>query len=117
MEDSKKIINDVTHNDYKWGFTTDIETETAAKGLNEDIVRFISLKKNEPEWLLEFRLKAYKHWLTMKEPTWAHLHHSPIDYNEIIFYAAPKQNQEKKNLNEVDPELIKTFFQVLLLMQ
>ena len=109
MEDSKKIINDVTQNDYKWGFTTDIETETAAKGLNENIVRFISLKKNEPEWLLEFRLKAYKHWLTLKEPTWAHLHHPPINYNEIIFYAAPKQNQEKKNLNEVDPELIKTF--------
>ena len=109
MEDSKKIINDVTQNDYKWGFTTDIETDTAAKGLNENIVRFISAKKNEPEWLLEFRLKAYKHWLTMKEPTWAHLHHPPINFNEIIFYAAPKQNQDKKNLNEIDPELIKTF--------
>jgi Fe-S cluster assembly protein SufB len=109
MDDSKKIINDVTQNDYKWGFTTDIETETAAKGLNEDIVRYISLKKNEPEWLLEFRLKAYRHWLTMKEPNWAHLHHPPINYNEIIFYAAPKQKQQNKDLNEVDPELIKTF--------
>jgi len=109
MEDSKKIINDVTQNEYKWGFTTDIETDTAAKGLSENIVRFISAKKNEPEWLLEFRLKAYKHWLTMKEPNWAHLHHPPIDYNEIIYYAAPRQKKEKKNLNEVDPELIKTF--------
>jgi len=107
MEDN--IINEVTQGEYKWGFTTDIETETAAKGLNEDIVRYISLKKNEPEWLLQFRLKAYKHWLTMKEPNWAHLHHPPINYNEIIFYAAPKQKQQNKDLNEVDPELIKTF--------
>lgn len=107
MEDA--ILNEVTQGEYKWGFTTDIETETAAKGLNEGIVRFISAKKNEPEWLLEFRLKAYRHWLTMKEPGWAHLHHPPIDYNEIIYYAAPKQKQDKKNLDEVDPELIKTF--------
>jgi Fe-S cluster assembly protein SufB len=107
MEDN--ILNEVTQNEYKWGFTTNIETETAAKGLNEDIVRFISAKKNEPEWLLEFRLKAYRHWLTLKEPNWAHLHHPPINYNEIIYYAAPKQKQDKKKLDEVDPELIKTF--------
>lgn len=107
MEDN--ILNEVTQNEYKWGFTTDIETETAAIGLNEDIVRFISAKKNEPEWLLEFRLKAYRHWLTLTEPTWAHLHHPPINYNNIIYYAAPKQKQDKKNLDEVDPELIKTF--------
>lgn len=103
------IINDVTQSEYKWGFITDIETETAAKGLNENIIRYISSKKNEPEWLLEFRLKAYRHWLTMKEPTWAHLNHPPINYDDIIYYAAPKQKQEKKNLNEIDPELIKTF--------
>ncbi|HNW97477.1 MAG TPA: Fe-S cluster assembly protein SufB [Bacteroidales bacterium] len=107
MEDN--ILNEVTQNEYKWGFTTNIETETAAKGLNEDIIRFISSKKNEPEWLLEFRLKAYRYWLTMKEPNWAHLHHPPINYNDIIYYAAPKQKEEKKNLNEVDPELLKTF--------
>ena len=107
MEDN--ILNEVTQNEYKWGFTTNIETETAAKGLNEDIIRFISSKKNEPEWMLEFRLKAYRYWLTMKEPNWAHLHHPPINYNDIIYYAAPKQKEEKKNLNEVDPELLKTF--------
>lgn len=107
MEDD--ILNEVTQNEYKWGFTTDIETDTAARGLNEDIVRFISSKKNEPEWLLEFRLKSYRYWLTMKEPTWAHLHHPPIDYNDIIYYAAPRQRQDKKSLDEIDPELIKTF--------
>jgi Fe-S cluster assembly protein SufB len=107
MEDN--ILNEVTQSEYKWGFTTNIETETAAKGLSEDVIRFISAKKKEPDWLLEFRLKSYKHWLTMKEPTWAHLHHPPINFDEIIFYAAPKQKQDKKNLDEVDPELIKTF--------
>jgi len=109
MEDSNKLLNEVTQSEYKWGFTTDIETETAAKGLSEDIVRFISAKKNEPEWMLEFRLKAYRHWLTMTEPNWAHLHHPPINYQEIIFYAAPKQKINLTNLDEVDPELLKTF--------
>lgn len=109
MEDSNKLLNEVTQSEYKWGFTTDIETETAAKGLNEDIVRFISAKKNEPEWMLEFRLRAYRHWLTMTEPNWAHLHHPPINYQEIIFYAAPKQKINLTNLDEVDPELLKTF--------
>jgi Fe-S cluster assembly protein SufB len=109
MEENNKFLNEVTQSEYKWGFTTDIETETAAKGLNEDIVRFISAKKNEPEWMLEFRLKAYRHWLTMTEPNWAHLHHPPINYQEIIFYAAPKQKINLTNLDEVDPELLKTF--------
>jgi Fe-S cluster assembly protein SufB len=109
MEDSNKLLNEVTQSEYKWGFTTDIETETSAKGLNDDIVRFISAKKNEPEWMLEFRLKAYRHWLTMTEPNWAHLHHPPINYQEIIFYAAPKQKINLTNLDEVDPELLKTF--------
>lgn len=107
MEDS--IINKVTQGEYKWGFTTNIETETAAKGLNEDVIRFISAKKNEPDWLLEFRLKAYRHWLTMKEPTWANLHHPPINFDDIIYYAAPKQTGEKKDIKDVDPELLKTF--------
>jgi Fe-S cluster assembly protein SufB len=109
MEDSNKIINEVTQNEYKWGFTTDIETETAPKGLSEDTVRFISAKKNEPEWMLEFRLKAYRYWLTMREPEWAHLHHPPINYQDIYFYAAPKPKKQVSNLDEVDPELINTF--------
>jgi Fe-S cluster assembly protein SufB len=109
MEDSKKIINDVTHTEYKWGFTTDIEADSAPKGLSEDIVRFISSKKNEPEWLLEFRLKAYRYWLTMTEPNWAHLHHPPINYQDIIYFSAPKQKKQLNNLDEVDPELISTF--------
>ena len=109
MEDSNKIINEVTHNEYKWGFTTDIETETAPKGLSEDTVRFISAKKNEPDWMLEFRLKAYRHWINLKEPTWAHLHHRPINYQDIYYYAAPKQKKQLSTMEEVDPELLSTF--------
>ncbi|MGD0710731.1 MAG: Fe-S cluster assembly protein SufB [Bacteroidales bacterium] len=109
MEDSNKIINEVTHNEYKWGFTTDIETETAPRGLSEDTVRFISTKKNEPDWMLEFRLKAYRYWINLKEPTWAHLHHPPINYQDIYFYAAPKPKKQVSNLEEVDPELLDTF--------
>ena len=109
MEDSNKIINEVTHTEYKWGFTTDIETETAPKGLSEDTVRYISARKNEPEWMLEFRLKAYRYWITMKEPAWANVHHSPINYQDIYFYAAPKPKKQVSNLDEVDPELLKTF--------
>jgi Fe-S cluster assembly protein SufB len=109
MEDSNKIINEVTHNEYKWGFITDIETETAPKGLSEDTVRYISAKKNEPEWMLEFRLKAYRYWITMKEPVWANVHHPPINYQDIYFYAAPKPKKQTSNLDEVDPELLKTF--------
>jgi Fe-S cluster assembly protein SufB len=109
MVSDNNIINDITQGEYKWGFTTNIETETAKIGLSEDTVRYISAKKNEPEFLLEFRLKAYRYWLTMKEPTWAHLHHPPINYQEIIFYAAPKQKTTVGGLDEIDPELIKTF--------
>jgi len=109
MKDSKKIIQDVTQNEYKWGFTTNIDTDTAAKGLSEDTVRFISAKKNEPEWMLEFRLKAYQYWLTLKEPKWAHLQYAPINYQDIIYYAAPKPKKKLSSLNEVDPELIDTF--------
>ncbi len=107
--DSNAILSEVTSGEYKYGFVTDIEMDTAPKGLSEDIVRFISAKKNEPEWMLDFRLKAYRRWLQMEEPTWAHLHHPPINYQEIIFYAAPKQKKELSSLDEVDPELIKTF--------
>jgi Fe-S cluster assembly protein SufB len=108
-KDGNKILDEVTKSEYKYGFYTDIEMDMAPKGLNEDIIRFISAKKNEPEWMLEFRLKAYRHWLTIKEPNWAHLHHPPINYNDIIFYAAPKKKKQLAGLDEVDPELLDTF--------
>ena len=104
-EDKNKIIDEVTSSEYKYGFVTDIEMETAPKGLTEDTIRFISAKKNEPEWLLENRLKAFRHWLTMKEPDWAHVKYPPIDYQDIIYYAAPKKKKELESLDEVDPEL------------
>ena len=94
---------------YKYGFVTDIEMETAPKGLNEEVIRFISAKKGEPEWLLEWRLKAYSHWLTMEEPDWAKLAYDRIDYNDIYYYAAPKTTERPKSLDEVDPELLKTY--------
>ena len=94
---------------YKYGFVTDIEMETAPKGLNEEVIRFISAKKGEPEWLLEWRLKAYRHWLTMEEPDWAKLAYDRIDYNDIYYYAAPKTTERPKSLDEVDPELVKTY--------
>ena len=108
-EEKNNIIDEVTRGDYKYGFYTDIETETTPKGLNEDIIRFISKKKKEPEFFLDFRIKAYRHWLTMKEPRWAHLKYPAIDYQDIIYYAAPKQKPKYESLDEVDPELIDTF--------
>ena len=104
-----KVLQEVTESDYKYGFVSDIENDTAPKGLNEDIIRLISSKKEEPEWLLEFRLKAYRHWLTLKEPDWALLHYPPIDYQDIIYYSAPKKKKELSGLDEVDPELLETF--------
>ena len=101
-------LKNITEKDYKYGFSTDIETETIPKGLNEDIVRLISAKKNEPEWLLDFRLKSFRHWLMLDMPTWAHLDIPEIDYQNIVYYAAPRKNTPK-SLDEVDPELIKTF--------
>lgn len=106
---NNNIIGEVTSSDYKYGFVTDIETEFAPKGLNEDTIRFISSKKEEPEFMLEFRLKAYRHWLTMKAPTWAHLSIPPIDFQDIIYYAAPKHKKQIASLDEVDPELLDTF--------
>ncbi|MCX6259888.1 MAG: Fe-S cluster assembly protein SufB, partial [Bacteroidia bacterium] len=108
-KDQDKIINDVTSGEYKYGFYSDIETEKIPKGLNEDVVRLISKMKNEPEWLLEFRLKSYRHWLTMKMPTWANLKIPVINYQDIIFYAAPKQKASLKSIDEIDPELKRTF--------
>jgi len=94
---------------YKHGFVTDIEQDTVPPGLNEDVIRFISAKKNEPDFLLEWRLQAYRHWLTMTEPKWAHVHYPPIDFQGISYYSAPKQKVAPKSLDEVDPELLKTY--------
>lgn len=104
-----KLIEEVTTSDYKYGFTTDIEQEFAPKGLNEDIVRFISEKKEEPEFMLEWRLKAYRHWLTMKDPSWSKVKFGKIDYQDTYYYAAPKKKPQIGSLEEVDPELLKTF--------
>lgn len=109
QEDSNKIIEDITTGEYKYGFVTDIETEIIPVGLNEDVVRLISQKKNEPEWMLEFRLKAFRYWQTLETPTWAHLTIPKIDYQSISYYAAPKKKDGPKSLDEVDPELLKTF--------
>ena len=106
MSDAKTLINQ----EYKYGFVTDIETESAPKGLNEDIIRFISKKKNEPEFMLQWRLNAYRRWLQMKEPTWSNVSYPPIDYQDIIYYSAPKQKKDgSKNLDEVDKELLETY--------
>ncbi|MFL5132768.1 MAG: Fe-S cluster assembly protein SufB, partial [Microvirga sp.] len=94
---------------YKYGFETEVEMEKAPKGLSEDVIRFISAKKGEPEWMLQWRLDAYKRWLTMKEPAWARVSYDKIDYNDIYYYAAPKKNQAPKSLDEVDPEILKTY--------
>lgn len=104
-----KLIEEVTTSDYKYGFTTDIEQEFAPMGLSEDIVRFISAKKEEPEFMLEWRLKAYRYWLTMKDPMWAKVEFPPINYQETYYYAAPKKKPELASLDEVDPELLDTF--------
>ena len=107
---SPDTIESLATQEYKWGFVTDIEADAIPRGLNEDIIRLISSKKREPEWMLEWRLKAYRHWLTMKEPTWANVHYPPIDYQGIIYYAAPKSKKDApKSLDEVDPELLRTY--------
>jgi Fe-S cluster assembly protein SufB len=109
VTDQDKILSEVTGSEYKFGFHSEIETETIPKGLSEDVVRLISAKKEEPEWLTEFRLKAFRHWQTMKMPTWAHLKIPEINYQDIIYYAAPRQKAKYQNLEEVDPELLDTF--------
>ena len=107
---SPKTIEEFTSKEYQYGFKTDIPTDTIPKGLTEETVRLISSRKNEPEFMLEFRLKAFRHWQKMKEPTWANVHHAPIDYQNISYYSAPKPSKDKlKSLDEVDPELRKTF--------
>ncbi len=103
------LLNEKLSQDYKYGFYTNIEADQAPKGLNEDIIRFISAKKNEPEWMLAFRLKSYRHFLTLTEPTWADVKYPKIDFNDIIYYSAPKKVEKKESLSEVDPELLATF--------
>ena len=109
MEEQKRAIDEFVSKEYQYGFETDIQFETAPKGLNEDIIRFISKKKNEPDWLLEFRLKAYRHFITLKEPHWGKLDYKPIDYQDLYYYVAPKKSEGPKSLDEVDPELLKTY--------
>lgn len=102
-------VEQLAQQEYKWGFTTDIETDTIPRGLTEETVRIISAKKNEPEFMLNWRLKAYKHWLTLKNPEWAYLDYPPIDYQDIIYYAAPSNTPKYNSLDEVDPELLDTY--------
>jgi Fe-S cluster assembly protein SufB len=110
LRETTERVADLAGEKYKYGFVTDIETERAAKGLNEDIVRFISAKKGEPEWMLEWRLDAFQRWKEMTEPTWARVHYPPIDYQDAYYYAAPKSQIEKpKSLEEVDPKLLETY--------
>jgi Fe-S cluster assembly protein SufB len=106
--EAEDTLRNATESEYKYGFVTDIDTDVIQRGLNEDVVRLISQKKGEPDWLLDFRLKAYRHWLTLKMPKWAHLDIPDIDFQAISYYAAPKKNSPK-DLNEVDPQLIDTF--------
>jgi len=109
MNEELNTIEKTVLSDYKYGFYTDIEADEAPKGLSEDTVRFISAKKNEPEWMLEWRLKAFRHWLKMEEPKWANIKYPPINYQDIIFYSAPKQKVKPGSLDEIDPELRRTF--------
>jgi Fe-S cluster assembly protein SufB len=109
LTEQDKILSEVTGSDYKFGFHTQIETDTIPKGLSEEVVRMISAKKNEPEWLTEKRLKAFRHWQTMKMPHWAHLEIPEINYQDIIYYAAPRREAKYQSMDEVDPELLDTF--------
>ena len=108
-EEERKLFDELGSSEYKYGFKTDIDMETFGKGLNEDVIRLISEKKGEPEFLLEWRLQAFHHWKTMEMPDWAHLKLNPIDFQEIIYYAAPKKKKELSSLDEVDDEIIDTF--------
>ena len=107
---STDTINRWATSEYKYGFVTDIEADSAPPGLNEDIIRFISAKKEEPQWLLDWRLKAYRHWLTMKEPTWANVSYPEIDYQKIVYYSAPKRDEDKpQSLDDIDPKIRETY--------
>src|SRR5579872_5799636 len=109
MSTSTQTIEQLASREYKYGFVTDVEQDAIPRGLSEEIVRLISTKKNEPAWLLEWRLKAYRAWRTMVEPTWANVRFGPIDYQRIIYYSAPKRRPALQSLDEVDPEIRRTF--------
>jgi Fe-S cluster assembly protein SufB len=110
MSDEQNSVSDILEeSNYKYGFTTDVESDTFAKGLDEDVVRAISKKKNEPQFMLDFRLKAFAKWKTMKEPEWPNVHYPPIDFQNISYYSAPKQKKVLDSLDEVDPEVMRTF--------
>ncbi|MGH9716460.1 MAG: Fe-S cluster assembly protein SufB [Candidatus Acidiferrales bacterium] len=113
MSSNTDTIRELAQQEYKWGFVTNIEHDSAPKGLNEDIIRFISAKKHEPEFMLEWRLRAYRHWAALEksqaEPKWAHIHYDPIDYQDIIYYSAPKQKPSLNSLDELDPEIRSTY--------
>ena len=114
MSENKKqsedqLLEEVTSSEYKYGFTTDIESDTIQKGLSEEVVRTISEKKNEPQWMLDYRLNAYKTWLTMEEPEWANISYEKPNYQDIIYFSAPKQKPVLDSLDDLDPEMKKTF--------
>src|SRR5712692_4745776 len=109
MSTATETIEGLVQKEYKYGFYTDVEPDSAPPGLNEDIIRLISAKKNEPEFMLEWRLRSYRHWLKMKEPKWQNVHYPPIDYQDMIYYSAPKQKKTLNSLDELDPEILKTY--------
>jgi len=109
MSSSTQTFEQLTRKEYEAGFVTDVESEQIPRGLSEDVVRLISRKKDEPEFMLEWRLRAFRHWLTMKEPSWAFVKYPPIDYQDIIYYSAPKKRTALNSLDEVDPEILRTY--------
>src|SRR5574342_248592 len=110
MAGAAQKLDEIISQEYKHGFVNETQVDEIPKGLNEDIIRMISARKNEPEFMLEWRLKAFRHWLTMREPVWAHVHYPKIDFQDIVYYSAPKARGEgPKSLDEVDPELLKTY--------
>ena len=110
MDSTRNTVEQFTNQEYKWGFVTDIEADSAPPGLNEDILAFISAKKKEPEWMFQWRLKAYRQWLKMSEPRWAKVDYPPIDYQDLHYYAAPKSDEDRpKSLDEIDPEILATY--------
>ena len=108
-ESSAETLEDYTKSDYKYGFTSNIDTELIPKGLNEDTIRLISFKKEEPQWMLDWRLEAFRHWETLTEPKWPNVKYPPVNFQDIIYYADPKPKKTLNSLDEVDPELLKTY--------
>ena len=109
VQETVEQVRAIDVDQYKYGFVTDIEVDKAPKGLNEDIVRFISAKKGDPAWMTEWRLEAFRRWLTMREPTWARVSYPPIDFNDLYYYAAPKAKVGPKSLDEIDPAILETY--------